>query len=306
MLHDYHRKPSVHVVDKVRYLVLYKAKLDGFRDKLPAHRESICVIQELIQGQSPRERRESTVKLCGLIEEHEKQAELQDEYDRAQREVVKMFEERLPPCKNTRHPSSSEMLKQLEEDLVAKGVPREKAHELLFPITKALLLQPLVLSSSQKPREPKPTFKLDVFETVSHTTTAGDLHRCTSKETSENEKESILTNGSNGRASSSDNLSASPGTKNECWALQKVSPVKEVNATLVIPEIKGGVVQRSTTASPIAFLTRRRPLLTEQGRTKSSEFFASWIDPKRVSPCTTLTNITLTQFRLFHNWKSPS
>jgi len=151
----------------VRYLILYKAKLDAFREKLPAHRESISVMQELIREQSPAERRKSTAKLCQLVESHERQQEKEDEYDRAQKEVVKMFEERHSSTGNDRHASTTEILEGLEDDLLAKGMSREKAGLQLFPITKALLLHPLpnklnLCPSIQKTQ--KPDFKLDIFQ----------------------------------------------------------------------------------------------------------------------------------------------
>jgi hypothetical protein len=167
ILHECKRKPSVHVVDKVRYLILYKAKLDAFREKLSSHRESISVMQELIEDQSPSERRDSTAKLCELLESHERQQRKEDEYERAQKEVVKMFEERHSSAENARQLSTTEMLEQLEDDLLAKGISREQAGQQLFPITKALLLHPLPNTLNRGPAmqmTPKPAFKLDIFE----------------------------------------------------------------------------------------------------------------------------------------------
>lgn len=181
-LHHCTRKQSVHVADKVRYLVLYKAKLEGFRDKLSAHRESISTIQELIEHQSQSDRRASTVKLCQILESHEREQKQQDEYNRAQKEVVEMFEERLPSTGNGRHLSTREMLEELEEDMIGKGLTQEKVQERLFPITKALLLQPL-------PTKPSPTttqlhpFNLHIFEPKSHTVTE-NLYRSRSKDRS--------------------------------------------------------------------------------------------------------------------------
>jgi hypothetical protein len=233
MLHECTRKPSVHVVDKVRYLVLYKAKLDGFREKLPAHRESISVIQELIEGQSQSERRASTVKLSQLLANQERQQKKQDEYDRIQREVVKIFEERLPSTENAQHLSSREILEQLEDDLVAKGVSRGKAEEQLFPMTKALLLNPLPINPNRGPAMEKPSFKLDVFESASHTTTTCDLRRSKSKGNSEYNKANTATRRLDARAASSDNLSALSDDNYERLSLQKASAGKQGMITLV-------------------------------------------------------------------------
>ena len=164
ILHECKRKPSVHVVDKVRFMILYKAKLEGFREKMPAHRESICVMKELLEDQTPTERRASTVKLCEMIESREGQQKHEAEYDRAQKEVVKMFEKRHSSIETDRHLSTSEMLEQLEDDLVANGASREQAGKQLLPLTKVLKLQPFPTSLSQPPDLQRPTFKLDVFE----------------------------------------------------------------------------------------------------------------------------------------------
>jgi hypothetical protein len=164
VLHECKRRPSVHVVDKVRYMILYKAKLEAFRRKLPAHRDSICVIQELIDAQSQSERRASTVKLCELVENQERQQMKDEEFDKAQKEVMKMFERRHSSVERDRQLSATEMLECLEDDLVAKGVSREQAGQQLLPLTKALNLHPFPTVISQPTEVQRPMFKLDVFE----------------------------------------------------------------------------------------------------------------------------------------------
>jgi hypothetical protein len=223
MLHECSRKPSVHVADKVRYMVLYKAKLDGFRDKLPEHRASVSVIRELIDGGSQGERRASALKLAEFVENHERQQEKQELYDRAQEEVVKTFEERLPSTKDMRHLSTCEILEQLEDDLVAKGVSPEATEEQLFPITKALLLQPLPKGPYRDPTIPQPAFKLDVFESALSANAAGGLHRSKHKGGSEFKKANSLTRGADLRAASLDNLSALFGDKGGRSPLGNVS-----------------------------------------------------------------------------------
>jgi hypothetical protein len=176
VLHECKRRPSVHVVDKVRYMILYKAKLEAFRRKLPAHRDSICVIQELINVQSQSERRASTVKLCELVENQERQQMKDEEYDRAQKEVMKMFERRHSSVGKDRQLSATEMLECLEDDLVAKGVPRGQAGQQLLPLTKALNLHPFSTVLSQPTEVQRPTFKLDVFECTSKSGACSPQH----------------------------------------------------------------------------------------------------------------------------------
>jgi hypothetical protein len=164
ILHECKRKPSVHVVDKVRYMILYKARLEAFREKLPAHRESICVMKELLENQTPSERRASTVKLCELVESREGQQRQEAEYEHAQKEVVKMFEKRHSAIETDEHLTTIDMLERLEDDLVANGSSREEAGQQLLPLTKALNLQPFPTSIIQPPDIQRPTFNLDVFE----------------------------------------------------------------------------------------------------------------------------------------------
>lgn len=171
-LHHCTHKPSVHVLDKVRYLVLYKAKLEAFRQKLPEHRASMAIIQELIEGESPSDRRTSTIRLTEIVENREEQQKQQDEYNRAQEEVLKRFEDLLPRTEESRQLSSQEILSQLENDLVRRGSTREQAGQQLFPIAKALLIHP-VLAKSNLATTRMPSFKLDIFESTSHISAEG-------------------------------------------------------------------------------------------------------------------------------------
>lgn len=194
-LHERNRKPSVHVLDKVRSTVIYRAKLEGFRDKLLAHRTSMSVIQELIRGESQSERRASILKLDELVESHERQEEKQELHDRAQEEVVKTFEELRPCTENAHRLSTCEVIEQLEDGLIAKGMSPEQVDEQLFPITKALLLQPLSTSSGRDPMIPKPAFRLDVFESASGAKATRGLRESADMDISEFEETGPTTGG---------------------------------------------------------------------------------------------------------------
>ncbi|CZR55249.1 uncharacterized protein PAC_05136 [Phialocephala subalpina] len=84
------RKTSVHVLDQARYLMLYKAKLQGFGDKIPGHRESICLMRELIEEENHEERRKSIVRLESICEEQKRRGE---SFERAQVEMLRIWEE---------------------------------------------------------------------------------------------------------------------------------------------------------------------------------------------------------------------
>lgn len=87
--HNNTRKPSIHVVDQVRYLVVYKAKLDGFRAKLPTHRASISAMHDLMEFQTPSARRESIVKLEELVGELEARQDADDSTETTHPELAK-------------------------------------------------------------------------------------------------------------------------------------------------------------------------------------------------------------------------
>lgn len=196
------------MADKVRYLVLYKAKLEAFRQKLPEHRASIAVIQELIEGESPNERRVSTFKLAEIAENHEKQQKHDGEYHKAQEEVVKMFEDLLPSTEESRHMSTQEMLEQLEDDLVRGGSTREQAGEKLFPITKALLIHPMPTRRNLATTR-LPSFKLDIFDPASHVYAGKGADGSGSRDDVTQEKGGGLASSPGTRIPSLDNLSAS-------------------------------------------------------------------------------------------------
>ncbi|XMA12655.1 hypothetical protein WAI453_005446 [Rhynchosporium graminicola] len=163
------RKPSIQVVDQVRYLVLYKAKLNGFQQKLPAHRASISAIQDLIECQTSSARRESMVRLDGFVEDQERNRTRADDYEKAQSQVVSMFQERISrqsPAIGEKL-NTDQLLGSLEDDLVEKGLKRDHAERVLFPITKALLRQPILATLDKRTALPNLEFKLDLFEVKS-------------------------------------------------------------------------------------------------------------------------------------------
>ncbi len=226
------RKISVHVVDKVRYLVMYKAKLDGFREKMPAHRESICVIRDLIGEKSHCERKESVIKLDEIIHGHEELKQKVVEYERAYQELMRILE-----GKNEKHMSNVEILEFVKDDLIAKGVSTVIAEEQLLQIKNALLLEN---KPSGTPTAQMPAFKLDVFEPVSSAAPASDLNP--------NDPSMSLNQIDDGTPMPKDNQ----------------------EMARFIPEITRRVVSRSNTSSPVSFLTRRRPLL--ESKAKSLEY----------------------------------
>jgi hypothetical protein len=85
------RKQSMHITDQARFLMLYKAKLDGFRQNIPVHRESICVMRDLIEAESPGGRRQSILRLDQILETIEKR--IDDRENQEQGDIAKLLED---------------------------------------------------------------------------------------------------------------------------------------------------------------------------------------------------------------------
>lgn len=138
LLHDRSskRKPSLHIVDRVRYHVLYKAKLESFKEKMPAHRKSISEIGTLIDAQTHSERRESIARLGSLTEEHEEGRRRENEAEGEKRELLRIFGEHID--RGGDRMSATEVLKQMERNLVTEGGDEEEMKEKMKPLRDAM------------------------------------------------------------------------------------------------------------------------------------------------------------------------
>jgi hypothetical protein len=168
------RKCSMHVIEQIRHHLLDKARLDGFERRLSVHRESLSAIQDLMGEQSPSDRRASIAKFCGIVEEMERERDKEKKEEQVRGEAVRTIEERMSVSEdvgeegNTRQMGLSQVLEELEDELVRNGIDREKAGDHLEPITRALLL-PGPAELSLRPSMQTPAFvpfKLDIFESV--------------------------------------------------------------------------------------------------------------------------------------------
>jgi hypothetical protein len=132
------RKPSLHIVDRVRYHVLYTVKLDSFREKMPAHRTSISEMGNLLDAQTHSERRESIARLGSLVEAQEEGRRKEDEAEVGKRELLQILGERIGhdgDCEST-----NEVLQHLQRELVVKGGDEEEVNEQMKPFQNAMKL----------------------------------------------------------------------------------------------------------------------------------------------------------------------
>jgi hypothetical protein len=164
----------MHVVEQIRHHLLHKVKLDGFKRRLSVHRESLSAIQDLMGEQSPSDRRASIAKFCGIAEEMERERDKEKKEEQVRGEAVRAIEERISVSEDVgeegkkRQMSLSQVLEELQDELVRNGIDRETAGDHLKPITRALLL-PAPAELSLRPSMQMPAFvpfKLDIFEAV--------------------------------------------------------------------------------------------------------------------------------------------
>jgi hypothetical protein len=139
MLHERNarRKPSLHIVDQVRSHVLYKAKLGGFREKMPVHRKSINEMETLIDAQTHSDRRASIARLGSLVEEHEEGKGRQEEAEKWTNELLERFGERMQGPDSV---SPDEALWHIEWESVKSGGDEEMVGEKMKPIRNALAI----------------------------------------------------------------------------------------------------------------------------------------------------------------------
>ena len=138
MLHERNskRKPSLHIVDQVRFHVLYKAKVDAFREKIPAHRTSISEMGTLVDAQTHGERRESIARLGSLAEEQEDGRRKDDEIDEEMRELLRMFSAHVDRSEDRM--ITNEILESMERELADKGGDQEEVNEQMKPFRTAM------------------------------------------------------------------------------------------------------------------------------------------------------------------------
>jgi hypothetical protein len=164
--HECTRKVSVHVMERVRYLVLYKSKLEAFKNKLPDHRTSIALIHDLMEDSSPTKRWDSILKLEDIAERQKHEQQKQDKLHISQEELFRQFVD-LHSVEDGSHLAAQEMLNQLEGHLIRRGSSNEEAELQLLPFKRALLLN----SATSRPiltTTRMPSFLLNIFNPVSH------------------------------------------------------------------------------------------------------------------------------------------
>lgn len=132
------RKASLHVVEQIRYRLLYKAKFDGFKQKLPAHGESIAEMGTLIGAQTHSERRQSIARLQSFKDEHEEGRRKGKEIENGTIDMLERMDEHLEG--QTDGVDATEALRKVEKDLVAEGEEKKEVDERTRPIWEVVRL----------------------------------------------------------------------------------------------------------------------------------------------------------------------
>ncbi len=127
---------KVRAVKGLRYAIIDKNKLKELRAGFAVHRGIITTMLGLVHGKIAHEQ-------IWNIDRLSKQLTEQGDAQRAEyREIKDIFNrfENLLLSKSTKGTlETAEILRQVEEEWVLKGTPREKAREQFLPITKVLL-----------------------------------------------------------------------------------------------------------------------------------------------------------------------
>lgn len=178
----HHRKQSCHVLDQARYMLHYHDQLSAFKQSMPRHRESICVMRDIVEdnaSENPsitegveswgdvnvqvRTRRDSIMKLAGIVEREEAKEEDDayhqgwlDESSRLRQSVETAIMEEDEP-ENDYTLSSSSSSPPIRNSTQPSSKPLSYTPFSTFP-------KPALFSS-------KPAFKLDIFESFSCTNT---------------------------------------------------------------------------------------------------------------------------------------
>jgi hypothetical protein len=146
---------------------------------MPRHRESICVIKEVVENdcdmeQAPsdasrRKRRESILKLAGLVEREEMIVE-DDNYDQGWVNEVAQQSRRSIDSIIFEDEEESEIL-ETGRNFVPDHSTAEMLKREISPITKGLYFPSFPGSHPQEIIFSRPAFRLDVFESFSCTNT---------------------------------------------------------------------------------------------------------------------------------------
>lgn len=173
------RKQSCHVLDQARYMLHYHDQLSAFKESIPRHRESICFLRDIVEGDiddqadnsfpdeernvERRERRDSVMKLAGIVEREEAKQE-DDAYN----------QQWLAESSRLRHNIETVMEEGLDDEpdnncTLSSSPSKSNLVSSLAPGANKSSFTPFSTFSKAASLGSKPTFKLDIFETFSCT-----------------------------------------------------------------------------------------------------------------------------------------
>jgi hypothetical protein len=176
------RKQSCHVLDQARYMLHYHDQLSAFKESIPRHRESICVMRDIVEGDihdgenevlidaeqeesERRSRRESVMKLAGIVEREEAKQE-DDAYN----------QQWLNESSHLRNSIETVMEEARDDEpendyTLSSSSSNSNLTSSPNPLSKKLSFTPFSTFPKAALLGTKPTFKLDIFETFSCTNT---------------------------------------------------------------------------------------------------------------------------------------
>jgi hypothetical protein len=149
MLNDYLYRPSITILGRLRYAVLDKTRLRDLCSTFAVHRGSITVILQLIQGKAVKEQ---SMKLDRILECHKKERQERKSSTRRIEDILSQIHTLVHYTGPDMSKTTAEALQKLEDELVAKGIPRDQASQQLLPFKQALLPDSLRPASNAVPQ----------------------------------------------------------------------------------------------------------------------------------------------------------
>jgi len=174
----HHRKQSCHVLDQARYMLHYHDQLSAFKEVIPRHRESICIMRDIVQPEEEvvsetnavknhagrRSRRDSVMKLAGIVEREEAKQE-DDAYDQGWMDESSRLQRPLEP-------SIVEEADEPENDYTISSSSSNSGRvKSPLPFAQEFAYTPFSMFPKPNMFSSKPAFKLDIFESFSCTNT---------------------------------------------------------------------------------------------------------------------------------------
>ena len=173
------RKQSVHVLDHARYMLHYHDQLLSFKKSIPRHRESICVMRDIFEGDNGNHgstdhlhvategderstRTASVIRLVGIMEGEEARQENEAHDQGWMQEASRLRKSSQDNIMEEDEPENDHIL----------STASSNSNNITSPgLSTPFTYNPFLLHNTTSIFSSQPAFKLDIFESCSCTNT---------------------------------------------------------------------------------------------------------------------------------------